>query len=165
MSPLLIAASSAITAALVLYTIGVFSERRAGELKASHLIFFWLGLACDTTGTTIMSHIAQTSGATGFGIHAITGVLAIVLMLIHALWASFTYVRKDERMSRIFHTFSTAVWLVWLVPYVIGMLVGIPAIHLRNVCAVGTALVIAIALGVLLFGKDSGLLSKKSQRL
>lgn len=43
--------SSAITFALVFYTIGVFVERRAGMLKLSHIMFFYLGLAYDTTGT------------------------------------------------------------------------------------------------------------------
>lgn len=38
MSLELVAASSAITLALVFYTIGVFSERRAGFLKKSHVI-------------------------------------------------------------------------------------------------------------------------------
>lgn len=62
MSPLLIIASTVISLALVAYTIGVFSERRAGELRPAHLAFFWLGLACDTTGTTIMAIMAQGGG-------------------------------------------------------------------------------------------------------
>ena len=36
-------ASSAITFALVFYTIGVFAERRAGTLKLSHIVFFLPG--------------------------------------------------------------------------------------------------------------------------
>ena len=47
-------ASSTITFALVFYTIGVFAERRAGTLKLSHIMFFYLGLACDTAGTAVM---------------------------------------------------------------------------------------------------------------
>lgn len=62
MGSLLIIASTVISLALVAYTIGVFSERRAGELKPAHLAFFWLGLACDTTGTTITTIMAQGSG-------------------------------------------------------------------------------------------------------
>lgn len=37
-------ASTAITLALVFYTIGVFAERRAGTLKLGHIIFFYMGL-------------------------------------------------------------------------------------------------------------------------
>ena len=74
-------ASTAITLALVFYTIGVFGERRAGTLKKSHLALFWLGLICDTTGTTIMTTIARTSTAAVSPLHAITGLLAIIFML------------------------------------------------------------------------------------
>lgn len=151
MSLELVAASSAITLALVFYTIGVFSERRAGFLKKSRVILFWCGLVFDTTGTTIMTNIAQTSGATGFGVHAISGLAAIILMLIHAVWATATFLRRNERAEKTFHTFSTLVWLLWLVPYIIGLLVGIPAIHLRAVCAVGTSVIVVSAFAMVLF--------------
>lgn len=147
----LIAASTAITFALILYTIGVFGERRSGTLSLRHVVLFWAGLTCDTTGTMLMSNIAQQSGASGFGVHAITGMLAIALMLIHATWATVTYVRQNERSMLRFHTFSTVVWLAWLVPYIIGMLVGIPAIHFQAVCAIGTSVVIVAVLAFVLF--------------
>ena len=147
-------ATGTITLALVFYTIGVFGERSNGSLKLSHLLFFWAGLVCDTTGTTIMTNIASTSGSTGFGIHAISGLLAILLMLVHAGWATWTYVRGNEKQRVAFHRFSTIVWLVWLVPYVIGMLVGIPMIHLLNVCAVGTSVIIVAILAFILLRND-----------
>ena len=111
MSIELIVASVAITCALVLYTFGVFGERRSGTLALRHVLLFWGGLVCDTAGTMIMSNIAQQSSAGGFGIHAVTGLLAIVLMLVHAVWATVTYVRHNERGMHRFHTFSTFVWL------------------------------------------------------
>ena len=102
MSIELIVASVAITCALVLYPFGVFGERRSGTLSLRHVLLFWGGLVCDTTGTMIMSNIAQQSSAGGFGIHAVTGLLAIVLMLVHAVWATVTYVRHNERgMHRV----------------------------------------------------------------
>lgn len=156
----LIFATGAITLALVFYTIGVFGERRSGELSLRNLLFFWAGLACDTTGTLIMTSIAQSAGAAGFGIHAASGTLAIALMLVHAGWATWTYLRGNERQRAAFHRFSTVVWLVWLVPYVIGLLVGIPAIHLMNVCAVGTSVIIVGALAFLLLRSDA----KKARR-
>lgn len=66
MSIELIVASVAITCALVLYTFGVFGERRSGTLSLRHVLLFWGGLVCDTTGTMIMSNIAQQSSAGGF---------------------------------------------------------------------------------------------------
>lgn len=49
MSPILMKAVTAITLALIFYTIGVWSEHRAKVLKPVHLAFFWLGLCMDTT--------------------------------------------------------------------------------------------------------------------
>ena len=88
MSPMLATASAVISLALVAYTIGVFSERRSGELKRSHLVFFWLGLICDSTGTGLMSIMAQNSGGAMSPLHPVTGFLAIALMLFHAVWGN-----------------------------------------------------------------------------
>ncbi|PKQ16407.1 MAG: TIGR03987 family protein [Actinobacteria bacterium HGW-Actinobacteria-7] len=109
-----IGASIIITLALVFYSVGVWSERIAGRLKPWHLGFFYLGLACDTVGTGMMFSFAK--GMT-FDVHGITGVLAIVLMLVHAVWATVVLVRRDENWITRFHTFSIVVWVVWLVPY------------------------------------------------
>ena len=111
MNSLIMPASIAITLALVFYTIGVFGERRAGTLKKSHLALFWLGLICDTTGTTIMTAIARTSTTATSLLHAITGLLAIILMLFHALWATFVTVRGSEQSRRGFHKLNICVWL------------------------------------------------------
>lgn len=119
MSPL---ASVAITSALILYTIGVWSERLQGRLRPWHLAFFWAGLVCDTVGTGVM--IDFVGGLTA-DVHGITGVIAILLMLVHAVWATVVLARRDERMIRTFHRFSIVVWLVWLVPYFSPMFVAI----------------------------------------
>ena len=149
MSPLLMTASLAITGALILYTIGVFKERADGRLRGIHLAFFWLGLACDTTGTTLMTVIARSSSTAAPAIHGVTGLAAIVLMLFHALWATVVFVQgrnrseRDLDRERTIKPFRTAVWVVWLVPYVIGMLVGIPAIKLASLPATLASLVVA----------------------
>jgi uncharacterized repeat protein (TIGR03987 family) len=106
-----------ITLALVSYSIGVWSERLAGRLKAWHLAFFWSGLAFDTTGTGMMFDMA---GGIGTDIHSITGLAAIVLMVIHAVWATIVFLRKDEKAITSFHRFSIIVWSIWLIPYFSG---------------------------------------------
>lgn len=111
MSPL---ASTAITAALILYTIGVWGERLQGRLRPWHLGFFWAGLVCDTVGTGLM--MDYVGGLTA-DVHGISGVIAILLMLVHAVWASWVLYRRDERLIHTFHRFSVFVWLVWLIPY------------------------------------------------
>ena len=108
----LIMAIITITLALVFYTIGVFSERKAHILKKQHVFIFWLGLVFDTTGTTIMSFITKEGAGGQNG------------MLFHALWATLVLVKKDEKKQESFHKFSIFVWLVWLVPYILGMIIG-----------------------------------------
>ena len=128
MSNILIFAIVSITLALIFYTIGVFSERKAKSLNKNHVIIFWLGLLCDTTGTLTMGKIAKsgtvTMSALGQTLHGITGALAIVLMLFHAVWATYVLYKNDEKKKEAFHKFSIIVWLIWLIPYFIGMILG-----------------------------------------
>ena len=107
-------ASIVITLALICYSIGVWSERFAGRLQPWHLAFFWLGLVFDTWGTGMMFEFAD--GIT-LDIHGVTGMIAILLMLGHAIWATIVLVRHDERWITSFHRLSLVVWFAWLVPY------------------------------------------------
>jgi uncharacterized repeat protein (TIGR03987 family) len=108
------AAVIVINLALIFYSIGVWSERLQGRLKVWHTVFFWMGLVCDTWGTGMMFEFV---GGMSFDVHGISGLLAIILMLVHALWATYVLLKKDEKMIVSFHKFSIFVWLVWLIPY------------------------------------------------
>ena len=118
MSGILIVAIVTICFALVCYSIGVWSEKFAGRLKPWHLVFFWIGFVFDTTGTTLMGRIA---GSFQLNIHGITGALAILLMVFHAIWATIVLVRKNENAIRNFHKFSLVVWAIWLIPFLTGL--------------------------------------------
>lgn len=103
-----------INLALVFYTVGVWSNRIARRLKWWHLAFFVLGLVFDVWGTYLMLGMA---GGMTLDIHGISGLLAILLMLINAAWALIVLLRKEEKAILNFHKFSLLVWLIWLVPY------------------------------------------------
>ncbi len=124
MTSAMIVSTILISLALVFYTIGVWSERLAGRLKGWHLIFFWGGLVFDTTGTAIMMEMA---GGLTFDIHGVTGVLAILLMIIHAIWATAVLLLKDEKAIVNFHKFSVVVWAIWLIPYFSGFALAMPS--------------------------------------
>lgn len=155
MQPLLIPASATITLALAFYTIGVFWERRSGRLQPRHLAFFLLGLACDATGTSLMSVIARSSAAPVSPVHLVTGTLALLLMLAHALWAIVVLVRHDEGLQQGFHRLSTGVWLFWLVPYACGLLMGIPVICLDGAHALVASAGIALAAGIAVYWRPA----------
>ncbi|MDT4761187.1 HsmA family protein [Sphaerochaeta sp. PS] len=119
---MLVYAIVSITLALVFYSIGVWGEKLQGVLKRWHLVTFWVGLLFDTLGTTLMSTMAGSGFTLNF--HGITGVLAIALMLFHALWATIVLLKNDQAKRNSFHKFSIAVWLIWLIPYVSGAIFG-----------------------------------------
>lgn len=121
MNPL---ASTFITAALVFYTIGVWGERLRGRLEWWNLGFFVAGLICDTVGTGMMFDFV---GGMTFDVHGISGLVAILLMFVHAVWALIVLVKRDEVARQRFHRFSVFVWAVWLIPYFSPMVFAIAA--------------------------------------
>jgi len=112
-----------ISCALIFYSIGVWSERIQGKLKGWHLVFFWFGLVFDTWGTGLMLEMA---GGLTLDIHGVSGGIAIVLMLIHAIWATLVLFKRDETAIHNFHKFSLLVWLIWLIPYFSPMIIALP---------------------------------------
>ena len=71
--------------------------------------------------------MSQVSGNNeGFlaSVHGITGIVAIVLMLIHAMWATAILVLRDKEGAKTFHKYSMAVWRIWLIPFALGVLMG-----------------------------------------
>ncbi len=111
-------------AALACYSVGVWGEKFSSRLKWWHFVFFVLGLTCDTWGTGMMFDFV---GGMTLDIHGITGVIAIVLMLVHALWALIVLIKKNEKAIRNFHKFSIVVWVIWLIPYLSPMFLGMAA--------------------------------------
>lgn len=145
MSPVIATAAAVITVALVLYTAGVFWERRDGGLRVPHAVLFWAGLACDATGTALMSQVA--GGTVASPIHAATGALAFLLMLFHAGWATLVLLRGSESSRASFHRLSVGVWLFWLVPYSYGILAGIPGVGLGPQEVAMAAVAVPLVLG------------------
>lgn len=64
------------------------------------------------------------AGEIGADIHSVTGIAAIVLMAIHAIWATVVLLRKDDKLITSFHRFSIIVWSIWLIPYLTGFFVS-----------------------------------------
>jgi len=119
---MLIIAMNLIFVACILYTVGVWSEKLQGRLKAWHLLVFCLRLFFDTIGTGAMGIMAGS--VFQFNFHGITGMAAILLMLFHAAWASVVIYKKQEKRIQQFHKFSLIVWIIWLIPMITGMIYG-----------------------------------------
>jgi uncharacterized repeat protein (TIGR03987 family) len=112
-----------ITFALVFYSAGVWAERITRYLKGWHVAAFWTGFLFDVSGTWAMGRLSDDP----FNIsdpHTLTGQIALWLMLVHAIWATFVVRKGSDSFRKQFHRYSLIVWLIWLIPYIGGMLMG-----------------------------------------
>jgi uncharacterized repeat protein (TIGR03987 family) len=114
-----------VTAALITYSIAVWGEQITNDLKPPFVIMFCIGVVCDATGTLMMMFDMQVGGSVlGFWdtiFHIVTGLAAILLMLIHAVWAIRVLRMGDEVSAAKFHKFSKFVWAFWLIPFLSPM--------------------------------------------
>lgn len=113
------------------YTIAVWGEQYQKELKPVYVVLFCLGVACDTMGTTMMA-VFQMDGSTSMSadifqmlFHVFTGLGALLLMMIHAIWALMVLLKKDQESEEKFHRFSRWVWFFWLIPFLSGEIFAI----------------------------------------
>ncbi len=120
MSSLTILSVVLITLALVFYSIGIWSERLARYLKTWHVVCFWLGLLFDISGTYAM-HLISSRPLDILDPHTLSGQIALWLMLLHVLWATYVIIKGNEKIRKKFHVYSIHVWMVWLIPYFGGM--------------------------------------------
>lgn len=111
------------TLAFAFYTLGVWAERLARELRGWHVVAFWLGLAFDAYGTWLMEQMTVGGMYSGW-FHTVTGFSAFALMALHAAWATGVVARGSAEQRTSFHRYSVAVWTLWLVPYLGGMIAG-----------------------------------------
>lgn len=111
-----------IFSACIFYTLGVWAEKISRRLKIWHAVVFWLGFICDTIGTGAMGKLVGS--LIQFNFHGMTGLLAVLLMLFHAIWATIVLFRKNEKQIIQFHRLSFWVWVIWLIPMITGMIFG-----------------------------------------
>jgi uncharacterized repeat protein (TIGR03987 family) len=108
-------------AALTFYSVGVWSAFFSTQLRLWHVSLFWLGFLSDSAGTELMR---QFAGGFRWGFHTAIGGTALLLMFLHALWATAVLRDSHGRRVRLFHRSSIAVWVVWLIPFVTGLILG-----------------------------------------
>ena len=123
MNSLLILSTILITLALVFYSTGIWSERFSRYLKGWHVAAFWTGFMFDVSGTWAMGRLSEHPFNL-LDLHTLTGQIALWLMLIHAIWATYVVRKGSENSRKRFHRYSIIVWLIWLIPYFGGMIMG-----------------------------------------
>jgi uncharacterized repeat protein (TIGR03987 family) len=121
MPPIVRAAVLLMFAALTLYSVGVWAVVLSKHLRPWHAGLFWGGFLLDSAGTELMRRLA---GGFQWNLHTATGAAALLLMLGHAVLASAVLLRRDERALHSFYRISLTVWLIWLIPFITGLILG-----------------------------------------
>lgn len=113
------------TLAFLFYSIGIWAEYFAKRLKPWHAAAFFLGVVTDTIGTGFM---VEHVGGILINTHSVIGILGLVLMILHFIWAVLVLRKGDEKALTNFHKFSIFVWLIWMAAYLSGVWLGMQMI-------------------------------------
>lgn len=105
--------------AAVFYTTAVLCSLR--ELKWWHTLIFLAGFISDSIGTHLMYEVS--GGVLKLSFHGLVGVLALVIMGVHAFWAVGAVWRKG-RLYELFHKYSRVALTVWFVAFVTGVIIS-----------------------------------------
>ena len=125
MPPLAMYAAILFTVAFVFYSTGIWAEFFAKRLKPWHAGAFFLGVVADTSATAL---IVEHVGGFLINTHSIVGMLGLILMIVHFVWAAIVLRKGDERALTNFHRFSVFVWGIWMMAYLSGVYIGIQRI-------------------------------------
>jgi uncharacterized repeat protein (TIGR03987 family) len=107
--------------ALIIYTIAVWWVKASKHLVIGHVVLFWVGLVFDITGSACMASLA---GGFGFNLHGLTGIIALLAMVVNAVWAMKTWKDDQEKATRVYKRASLIIWVIWLISFLTGMALG-----------------------------------------
>lgn len=125
----LISSIVVLTAALIFYSIGVWSEHVRGKLRFWDLIFMLIALLCDAVGAGLMKNAALQTHQID-EVHTIVGVIAILIILAHTIWAMWVMVSRVHTIRIRYNRISIFVWCAWLIPYFFNMY-SLVSLHLN----------------------------------
>jgi len=110
--------------ALLCYTGAIWSERlmKRGLLPPMFTAML-VGFGCDLVGTALMATMVVSRNTHRsphhLSIHGTFGVIALVIMFAHVLWAAKA--RRDERYARRFSRYSLGAWCLWMSAFLLGI--------------------------------------------
>lgn len=114
--------------ALVFYTWSVINVKRTNSINKTHILLLWLGFIWNCIGIYLVSQIVQSNTATmdiaTATLQSLTGMFAVFIMLFHCIWATWILIRNNEFQKKAFYKYSLIVWVVWLAPYGINIMLG-----------------------------------------
>lgn len=122
MKPIILLSVVSITTALVLYTVAIWRTWRMQLLTTSSLVLIWLGFVADAFATQMMG--LSIEGDIVWDFHTISGYTGLVLMALLAVAGSWAKWSGRENVLQSFHRYAIPVWIIWVVSYATGVVIG-----------------------------------------
>jgi uncharacterized repeat protein (TIGR03987 family) len=105
--------------ALVFYTVSVWAERFIG-LKGTIVCMFVTGFTVDATGICMMATHVKINASAVEHVHVCIGIVAAVIIALHATWALAVYFRQNKSWEKLFRRYSVYAWGIWLLSLISG---------------------------------------------
>lgn len=115
-----VALESLFFVALILYSTAIWSHRLKGTLLPWMVLIFGIAFTTDALGTILLC--GRAAGGWEFTLHTVSGLISLIIMGFHFLWA----LRAKHRgglFERRFHRYSPWAWGLWLVSFMTGILI------------------------------------------
>ena len=119
MDTLLIIGTSAITAALIAYSIAIITEQVKRKVNKFILTFLSTGLFLDFLATSTMIYRSSDSIIT---LHGVLGYSALLAMIIDTYLIWKNYLKDGENISNKIHRYSLIAYIYWLSAFTTGTL-------------------------------------------
>jgi hypothetical protein len=119
MKPIIMAASTIVTLALISYAIAIVTEQRKRIITSTVLFFLTVGVTLDVTSTILMI-IGSSRGA--FTLHGALGYSSLAAMLTDTIliWRFRLRSGTSAVVPRGLHLYSRAAFTWWVAAYITG---------------------------------------------
>ena len=84
------------TLTLLGYTLGVQFEQRVRKRQALHLVLLWAGFCMNAVGFGLLTKMIGASEGFAAGLCRFLGIVALVVLMVHAIWATAVMVLKED---------------------------------------------------------------------
>lgn len=94
------------------------------KLDGWQLIYLYTSLCANTLSIALMEQISMLDYRHN-EIYIITGIAAILLMLVHTLWATYIFTLGTTNARKHYKKYNISVWSIWIILYGISIYTGI----------------------------------------
>ena len=121
MNPVSVVGAFIMTLSFLAFGIGSVTLERFKMVGTIVLVFFSLGIFFECTAILLM-YIGSTG--TIYGLHALIGIFALLIMLVNTVWVWRVYIKKgiDARVSKSLLQYTKTAYFIWVMAYLAGII-------------------------------------------